>query len=163
VAVAAGDVAADYHSRARRPSVPPSPPSDDNDDRGVFHHSVTRLPSTPHVCLVTRAIGRCKRWKLLVDAGGRKSPVHVHRHPREPSSGLHDRMDAEIARRSVQTSEYIETRYVTVACRFGNGRVESIMEFMVLDRDRTASRLWGLDQLREHGICLDRCSADMPG
>ena len=108
MAVAAGDVAADYHSRARRPSVPPSPPSDDNDDRGVFHHSVTRLPSTPHVCLVTRTIGRCKRWKLLVDAGGRKSPVHVHRRPREPNSGLRDRMDTEIARRSVRTCEYIE-------------------------------------------------------
>jgi len=129
-------------SAPRSQSAPPQTP-----------HS-TPFPSIsgpPHMCMVPCLIGNVT-VEMLVDTGAQSSVVSM---PVVRQLGLSNRLDRRFmgVAAGVGRARIIGT-IQNVVCAFGNGHVEFLMDFMVLDISDPLVLL-GLDQMRKYKCLVD--------
>ena len=133
-------------TRDRRASLTPMP----NFAPPSQHHDPFATPS-PHMCLIPCMIGDIT-VEMLVDTGAQSSVISA---PLVTQLDLSKRLERRYQGIAAGVGRAkISGRIRNVVCAFGDGHVEFLMDFMVLDIAEHLV-LIGLDQLRKYKCLVD--------
>ena len=107
--------------------------------------------SSTHMCLIPCTIGNIT-VEMLVDTGAQSSIIST---PLVMQLGLSNRLDRRYQGVAAGVGRAkISGRIRNVVCAFGDGNVEFLMDFMVLDIEELFVII-GLDQLRKYKCLID--------
>jgi hypothetical protein len=114
------------------------------------HHNPFATPS-PHMCLIPCTIGDIT-VEMLVDTGAQRSVISA---PLVTQLDLSKRLDTRFQGVAAGVGRAkISGRIRNVVCAFGDGHVEFLMDFVVLDIAELLVII-GLDQLRKYKCLVD--------
>lgn len=110
-----------------------------------------RSASSTHMCLIPCTIGDIT-VEMLVDTGAQSSIISA---PLVTQLGLSNRLDRSYQGVAAGVGRAkISGRIRNVVCAFGDGHVEFLMDFMVLDISELLVII-GLDQMRKYNCLVD--------
>ena len=116
-------------------------------DQQQFHNT----PPSSHMCLISCTIGDIT-VEMLVDTGAQSSVISA---PLVRQLGLSNRLDRRYQGIAAGVGRArISGRIRNVVCSFGDGNVEFLMDFMVLDINEHLV-IMGLDQMRKYKCLVD--------